>query len=64
MSLDTCIMIWQGGTIKLPRQMDPREDVMERQSADRTAFEQHGLISSGWNHHVPTALATVARTIF
>ena len=57
-------MSWQGGTTRLPRHMDPRDVVAERQSAPLMALEQHGLISLGWNHHVPTALATVARTIF
>jgi hypothetical protein len=39
------------GDIKLPRQIDPKEDVSERTKFSLNTLLQHFVILSGFDHH-------------
>lgn len=45
-------------TIKLPKQIEPKEYVVALTKLSRTPFEQHDDASSGATHQVPTVPAT------
>jgi len=51
-------------TMRLPKQMDPKEYEVARLNESMTALEQHDLASTGEYHHVPTVPLTVTVVIF
>mmetsp|Transcript_20348 Transcript_20348/g.42667 ORF Transcript_20348/g.42667 Transcript_20348/m.42667 type:complete len:89 (-) Transcript_20348:420-686(-) len=57
-------MICKTATMRDPKQIEPREYVVDRKKESLTAEEQNDEASDGENHQVPTTPATVVRTTF
>jgi len=51
-------------TMRLPKQIDPKEVVVARHNEDVTALPQHEFDSLSVNHHDPIVPATVTWIVF
>lgn len=53
------LIAWMMATIKLPRQMEPKEYVTDLKKESHTALEQNEDAPDGWNHHSATVPQTL-----